>query len=219
MHNQQQRRQVNGRDGMLGWVDPKEQPADHLEVLIRLENGQSILVPADLLIPQDDGTLYLPMSREQFIRSTTSAAAPGRENETVRVIPVIVEELDVKKRMVETGRVRIHKTVSEREERIDTQRWQERVDVERVPVNRMVDTAPEQRQEGETLIIPVLEEVYVIEKRLRLKEEIRVTRKREVVNEPQSVTLRSEEVTVDRISKDSDPVGRAGDADTRRQRR
>ncbi|NJR12919.1 DUF2382 domain-containing protein, partial [bacterium] len=47
-------------------------------------------------------------------------------------------------------------------------------------------------------IIPVVEEVIVVEKRLRLREELRVTKQRVEDHTPQQVILRRKEVTVDR---------------------
>ena len=59
------------------------------------------------------------------------------------------------------------------------------------------------RSEEDTLIIPVLEEVLVVEKRLLLKEEVRIT-KREETHTPQRVTLRREEAAVERINREGD---------------
>lgn len=115
------------------------------------------------------------------------------------VIPVIEESAVVTKRVVDRGGVRITKLVHEREETIDEPLWQERVTVERVQVNQPVDHAPTVQRDGDTLIIPILEEVVVVEKRLVLKEELRVTMQRVRRRQPQSVTLRREEAVVERI--------------------
>ena len=76
----------------------------------------------------------------------------------------------------------------------------EELQVERVPCRTEVDPAhpPQVRQEGDVTVIPVLEEVLVVEKRLVLKEELHV--RRVVHEEPHSVpvTLRREQVTVER---------------------
>jgi len=82
--------------------------------------------------------------------------------------------------------------------------WQERVTVERVQVNQPVDHAPTVRRDGDTLIIPILEEVVVVEKRLMLNEELRVTMQRVSRRQPQSVTLRREEAVVERIDARQD---------------
>ena len=120
-------------------------------------------------------------------------------SEDTRVIPVIEETLDVQKRQVETGGVRITKVVHEREEVVNVPRVREEVTVERVTLNRMVDTPVSMRQEGDTLIIPLLEEVVVMEKRLMVKEELRITKRRIEEQASQQVTLRREEVVVERL--------------------
>lgn len=129
-------------------------------------------------------------------RATMDREGGGRADREM-VIPQIEETAEVATRMIETGVVRIEKHVHDVERTFHPTLHDERIRVERVPVNRVVKTAPEVRTEGETTVIPVVEEVLV--KLLLLKEEVRVTR--EVVNkpsEPQHVTLRREEVTVER---------------------
>lgn len=114
------------------------------------------------------------------------------------VIPVIDEQLHIDKQTVETGQVRISKTVREDTQLIDLPLIRETVDVERVPIGRPVTATPAIRQEGNTTIYPVLEEIVVVEKKLMLVEEIRVTTRQTVEHEPQSVTLRREEISVER---------------------
>lgn len=124
----------------------------------------------------------------------------ANEQETQRElhIPVTQEVLELGKRLVETGRgVRVHKTVTETVVRIDEPLMQQGLEIEHVPVNAWVEgNAPVQRHEGDTLIVPVLEEVLVVEKRLRLKEEIRITAKAGTRIASERVTLREEHVDV-----------------------
>jgi uncharacterized protein (TIGR02271 family) len=117
-------------------------------------------------------------------------------------IPVIREELAVSKRVIETSGVRISKRVQERTELVDLPLVNETVKVDRVSVNAMVPAGetPSARQEGDTWIIPILEEVVVVEKRLMLKEELHVTRSRQEVHKPEEVVLRSEEVIVEPLA-------------------
>ncbi len=122
--------------------------------------------------------------------------APG---ESV-VVTAIREEARVVTRAVESARVHVAKVVSEREEVVSAPIATEHVRVERVPVGRTVERMPEVRQEGDTTIVPVIEEVIVLERKILLKEEIRITRERAVVaSPPQTVRLRSEHVRVDRV--------------------
>src|SRR5436305_15205604 len=108
------------------------------------------------------------------------------ESETPEAsIPLVEEHVTVNKRVVETGRVRIRTVVDERLARVRTDLERDDVTVERVAVNREVAEPPQTREENGVLIVPILEEVVVIEKRLFLKEELHVhrNRKRERVEE------------------------------------
>jgi len=116
------------------------------------------------------------------------------------VIPIIHEQATVRKRTVETGSVKISKHVREYEEVIDIPHVHEEVRVDRMPVNQFVETAPKVRTEGETTIIPVLEERYVVEKRLFLVEELHVRKDRVETHHPQTIKVLKEEVDVKRIS-------------------
>lgn len=121
------------------------------------------------------------------------------DNQTL-VIPVIEEEAFLDKRVVETGKVRISKRIIEREETIDEPLFREEVTVERVAVNRYVDQPPQIRHEGDVMIIPVVQEQLVMQKRLVLIEELRVRKQIVETHQPQSVTLRREEIDVKRIA-------------------
>ena len=55
------------------------------------------------------------------------------------------------------------------------------------------------RHDGDTMIVPVYEEVLVVRKRLMLKEELHITRRKREVSRPQTVSVRREEVEVERL--------------------
>lgn len=116
------------------------------------------------------------------------------------VLPVLREELEISKQKVQTGSVRIRKTVREREEVVDEPLLADTVQIERVPINQVVDSVIPIRLEGETTVISVVEEMLVVTKQLVLKEEIRISNRRSEIREPQRVTLRSEEISIDRGS-------------------
>ncbi len=117
------------------------------------------------------------------------------------VLSLHEETLSVGKRRVERGRVRIATRVTEHEKIIRQSLEREDVEVVRVPVDREVEARPEIRQDGDTTIIPVVEEVLVVERRLMLREEIHVRRSKRTVQAEQPVTLRSEEAVVERIEQ------------------
>jgi uncharacterized protein (TIGR02271 family) len=118
------------------------------------------------------------------------------------VLPVIEEAIEVHTSPVEKGRVRIRKVVREREEVVDPPLLRDEVVVERVPINRVVEGPVSVRSEEDTLIVPLLEEVLVVEKRLLLKEELRITKRRVETRAPQRVTLRREEAVMERINRE-----------------
>src|SRR5450830_246977 len=97
----------------------------------------------------------------------------------VQVIPLVAGHARLHVRRVETGGgVRVRTRVSERVEEIDTLLRDETVQVERRESGRIVpaEQAPVAHYEGDTLVLPVLEEVLVTEKRIRIKEELHITR-------------------------------------------
>jgi uncharacterized protein (TIGR02271 family) len=120
---------------------------------------------------------------------------PEREE----TIPLAEEQIEISKRAIERGRVIVRKRVDTRDAIAEAVLRQEDVTVERVPVGLPVETAPSVREEDGVLIVPVLEEQLVVETRLVLKEEIRITRRSrtEVAREP--VRLRSERAEVIRL--------------------
>ena len=115
------------------------------------------------------------------------------------VIPVVEERAVVLKRKKLTGGLRVRTVVHEDEEVINKPLTTEEVEVERVPLDRWVKAPIPVRQEGETTIITLLEEVVVVEKRLRATEEVRITRRRTTRQAAQHVTLRREEAVVERL--------------------
>ena len=120
------------------------------------------------------------------------------------VMPVVREDVHIGTAQVDTGKgVRIHKTVSEQPHQIDETLMRDAVNVRRVPVDMIValSEAPVARQEGDTLIVPILEEILVVEKRLRIKEEIHITRTAQAEQFADTVMLRSEHVTVERFDE------------------
>lgn len=118
-------------------------------------------------------------------------------------VPVVEEHVEVAKNARDVERVRVGKHVETRTVEVDASSMHEDVDVVRVPVGREVERAPEIRVEGDTTIIPVVEEVVVVERTLVLKEEIRVTKRRTTQPKRLRVPLRSEQVDIEReLSKE-----------------
>jgi len=118
------------------------------------------------------------------------------------VIPLGEEVLRVGKRQVETGRVRVALTTETVEEIVRGSLRTRRAEIERVPMGREVTAAPETRQEGDVLVIPVVEEILVVERRLVLREEIRLRFVEGEQTVEQSVARRIQRATVERVPAD-----------------
>lgn len=114
-------------------------------------------------------------------------------------IPVVEERAVVLKRKKVTGAVRVRTVVHEDEEVVDEPVHEEEIEVERVPVDRWVEAAVPARQEGDTMIISVHEEVAVVETRLRVIEEIRITKRQTTRNVAKRVVVRREQAIVERL--------------------
>lgn len=164
---------------------------------IRLADGTRVRIPAALLAPQPDGNYRLPFT------FGAAGGTPEPGNPQMR-FPVVEETLQVGTRAVDTGRgVRLHKTVTEHEQQVDLPLLRDELRIEHVAIGQVVaeSAPPRTRYEGDTLVVPVLEEVLVVQKQLLLKEEVRITRLRHTVRAPQNVALKSEQVTVERFDE------------------
>jgi stress response protein YsnF len=91
------------------------------------------------------------------------------------------------------------------------------VEIDRTPIGRQIDALPAVRDEGDTIVIPIVEEVLVIERRLLLKEEVRVRRVRSTERHQESVTLRHHEAVVTRLPVEPPAAGAGPDTSTKSQ--
>ena len=190
---------VIGEAGLRGRL-LTEPSSDGAPVVVMLENGHELRVPSDVLVRQPDGSYYMSLGDRELGKLQTPSREHAPRHEEALVVPVYQEELSVGKRTVETGRARITKHVEEREVVVDEPLLREDVQIEHVPINRVWEGAPPApRYEADKLIVPLLEEVLVVEKRLMLKEELHISRVQKTVHEPQTVVLRNESVTVERV--------------------
>jgi uncharacterized protein (TIGR02271 family) len=118
------------------------------------------------------------------------------------VLPLMEEALRVGKRRVEAGRVRVS-VATETEERLVSEMLRsDRVEVERVGIGREVapgESAPSVRNEDGVVVVPVLEEVLVVEKRLVLREEIRLRIAVSAEAVEQTIALRRQHAEVERL--------------------
>lgn len=188
---------------------------DSKDRIVRMQDGREFLVPRSALEPMQDGSFRLRLQPDQLDnvrgddreparpQQPLPSRAPAASAEHARdslVIPVIEEELEIGRRQVETGRIRVHKRVETRNVVFEDRLLSQGYDINRVPVDRIIPAPLEPRYEGDTLVLPVFEEVLVVEKRLILREEIRITRQTTERIDEQNVPVRREVVEVERLS-------------------
>ena len=207
--------QVIDENGLRGTIDLTVIPASGSEsrlVLVRFDDGSQVFADARTFVEREEGVFYFPGSFERLIRKNPAGAYGTADDGGQIVIPLLAEKLSIARAKVLTGGVRVHKSVEAHTETVNQTVFQEQVNVERVAVNQYVAAAPPVRYEGDTMIVPLLEEVLVVEKRLVLREEIRITKTSATVNQSQNVVLRREAATLERIAPE---VGTDGSASGR----
>jgi len=195
---------LSGKRGLRGRVYSRGQDTSEYR-LVRLDGGGDYYVPTQLLQYRDDGTYSIALDTEELSpydasrRVSTPAAGAGEVVSFVQAqtTPVVAEEVTLGKRTSESV-VRIEKKVVTRDVIVDDPLIRDTFEIRRVPVNKIIAEPVEPRQEGDVFIVPIFEEVLVTEKRLLLREEVHIVRTREEVHEPRRITLRREEVEVQR---------------------
>ncbi|MCJ2005840.1 YsnF/AvaK domain-containing protein [Methylobacterium sp. J-092] len=126
------------------------------------------------------------------------------------MLPLLAETARIDKRAVETGRVRVSTRTETVDQILRETLRSDHVGVTRVPINRTLtegETPPVVREEDGVTIIPILEEILVVEKRLVLKEEVLVRRTTAAEDVEVPVTLRKQHAVVERV----DPEGHASE--------
>ncbi|HVA26508.1 MAG TPA: DUF2382 domain-containing protein [Chloroflexota bacterium] len=114
-----------------------------------------------------------------------------------RTIPLRREELVAQREMRHMGDVEVRTEVEEVPGRIEVQAQREEVEVEHVPVGRVVTEREAPYQDGDVLVVPVYEEQLVVSKRLLLREELRIKRVPSTETRVFEDTLRRERVVLE----------------------
>ena len=155
------------------------------------------------MMPKDDGSV-LPIRAEtspDAVSFTALEVERSRLDEEA-VIALVEERLAVSKRQVVSGTVRIGTFTESHDEIAEIELDRYRVEVVHVPVGRIVEVAPVARAEGDTTIVPVVEERYVIVKQLFLKEELHIRHVVEREVHQEAVALRRQQVRIERVAPD-----------------
>ena len=162
----------------------------------RLSDGRVVTFSPDLMV-EKDGRYHAEMSFDRYA---------AHDAPRVMVIPIIEEQLRVEKRTVVAQKLRLSKHVHTEEETVAIPLESERLHVERVPFNRVVEQPQGIRREADRLIIPIHEERLVVVKQTVLVEELHVVSEKQVVESAETYTLRREELTIKEIG-DTNEMG------------
>lgn len=199
------RTRIVDRDGVTGRLHgvvlvKGEEPVAR----VRLSHGVELMIPFDVLQHDSGGGYRLPGRWSDFA---------ARSDTGTTTIPVIQERVTVSVRPAPERKMRVRRRVVSEPKVVETPLWHERIDIQRVPVGAIVDSAPAARQEEDVLIVPVVEEVAVVEKRLRVREELRIRVIRERRIHRETVELRRHEVDIEPVEQPptTKPITRKGE--------
>lgn len=119
---------------------------------------------------------------------------PGAE----QTLTLAEEQAEITKTKVVDRRVRLTQTTHAEEKVLETELSQEQVVVEHVLKNVPVEenNIPQVREEGDTLIIPVIEEQVEIIRRYVLKEEVHIRKVKTTEPYQETVILRRQEFDI-----------------------
>ena len=115
------------------------------------------------------------------------------------IISVVHEQATIHKEIVETGKVHIRKRVTEEIVSVNLPIINESYRVVHVPVEKKIlDTPPPAvRYEGDKMIIPVLREITVVQKKYEVIEELHIIKQSVETPLVQEITLLKEHVHVE----------------------
>lgn len=214
---------VIGRDGeLIGTVVDVDKTDTAATLNVRRdETGENIRIPMEVVIADSSSAHEVVVDvtsdeLQQAARSSEDSSAEGSTNdsatpsdpvETIEsggtaTLSLVEEQLHAATRDVRTGQVVVRKQVETVPYETTINVEHDEVDVVRVPMDRDLEEVPEVRYDGDTVIVPVFQEVLVIEKRLRLVEEVRVTKRRVAEKQAIQEELRREVLNV--VEEDND---------------
>lgn len=147
-----------------------------------------------------------PSDGERELSFSEHSSANSTDNTK---LALLAEDLSVGKEAVETGRVRVSKQTHTREVAVEESLLRESAEIVTIPIGRQIFEMPSVRHEGETIVVPIVEEILHTERRLILKEEVRITRRKTTEQFHDRVTLRYQEAVVTRVQSASEAVDNA----------
>lgn len=142
---------------------------------------------------------YGSEATSQPAQSTTSArAAASQPTEGRQVMPVVEEQVQVGKRQILTGGLRLHTHVTEKPVEAQVRLREERVTVDRRPVDRPATAADQAFQEREIEVTETSEQP-VVSKQARVVEEVVVGKTAQQRTQTVRDTVRRTDVDVEKL--------------------
>lgn len=122
----------------------------------------------------------------------------AEQSDYSETLPLAKEQAEIIKHRHVDAKIQVSRTTHTRQEALASELMQEEVHITHIPFNKRLadDEIPQMRQEGDLLIIPVIEEEVEIVRRKVLKEEIHILKNTTSEKYTQNVTLRHQEVTI-----------------------
>lgn len=137
------------------------------------------------------------IKRNSFLTRSSRTKNSVVKEDSEHTIKIIEERLDVSKSVATTGSLSVKKKIEERIEPIVATLQSEGYTIERIPKSEVVDKPPEAiKHDGDRIVISVVEERLVVEKRLFLVEEIHLVKHTVATEFRDEVSLRKEVVDV-----------------------
>ncbi|PVY37953.1 YsnF/AvaK domain-containing protein [Pontibacter virosus] len=134
----------------------------------------------------------------------TAQTRTGQTGDTNQTIPIMEERMNVGKREVERGGVRMRSRIVERPVEEHLRLREEHLDIERNKVNRpATDRDFQNFKEGE-INISERAEVPVVNKEARVVEEVKINKHTEERDETVRGTVRKTDVDIDKLDRDRD---------------
>lgn len=189
------------RGGALVSVETTDERIDEAIAILRRHNPIDVRRRAERW--RSEGWTRFDPNAEPYVRQETDYASRGavtEMDETEATIPVVEEELRVGKRDVDTG-VRVHSYVREQPVEEQVRLREERIDVERRPVDRPATEADlADAFEEKSVEVHATREEPVVAKQARVVEEVEIGKDVDERTETVSGTVRRTDVEVEPLA-------------------
>ena len=157
--------------------------------VLHLGSGRTVVLPTELLLAGQAGLAPSP--------STTGSERPVDASSEF-TIPMVSEQAQIGKQTVTTGTVRLHRGTETFTETVGLPLTRTDWKIDRQPVGQIYAERPEPRQEGDTMVFPLVEERLVAKREYFLIEEVRVRQVETTTERTATLELKRDVLTVER---------------------